>query len=320
MQIDANDLPGGLILLDDANRVRSVNQPFCDWLGRTRQELTGKPPESWMTRASRMYYLGHVLPSLRLHHHAEEVLLSFSSASGHELPVVIKAARCSTLEKGYQLLILPMQRRDLIEKQLQQARKTAEQATAEKAKALQEVQSLAQELEQRHDELTLLNEQLEQLATRDSLTGLNNRRVYDREMNTHLAMFQRTKTPFALVLADIDWFKDINDRFGHDAGDQILKDVSQSLGQCMRNIDTLVRMGGEEFALILPDTSLEQAVQVAERKRSTIEQLVSPYSTVTLSFGVAAVQTGDTKGALYGRADRAMYLAKNQGRNRVCAG
>ncbi|WP_339799986.1 diguanylate cyclase [uncultured Marinobacter sp.] len=320
MQLDANHLPGGYILLDNTNTVTAINQPLCDWLGRSREDLCGRSPERWMTVASRMYYLGHVLPSLRLHQHAEEVFLSFTNATGDALPVIMNAAAMPSPGSGYQLLILPMQRRNLVEEQLQQARKTADRAVAEKDRALQELQTLASQLEQRQAELAALNVQLEQLATRDALTGLCNRRVYDREIDMNLALFKRTKRPFTLALADIDWFKQFNDDFGHGAGDQVLQEISLCLRQGMRDIDTLVRMGGEEFALILPDTTAQQAALVAERKRTEIEQYKSQYGSVTLSFGITEVRAGDTRAEIYGRADQSLYQAKRQGRNQVCVG
>ncbi|WP_028672332.1 GGDEF domain-containing protein [Saccharospirillum impatiens] len=320
MQFDVNQLPGGYIQLDETNTVTSVNQPMCDWLGRSMDSLIGRAPESWMTVASRMYYLGHVLPSLRLHRHAEEILLTFSSNTGEPLPVILNAAARPKADGGFLLLILPMQRRNLVEEQLQKARKTAEQATIEKEQALNEVQTLAHELELRQVELTTLNTQLEQMATQDVLTGLNNRRVYEREIEIQLASYQRTHRTFTLILTDIDWFKHINDQFGHDAGDRVLKDVSHCLQQGMRNVDILARMGGEEFSLLLPSTSAEQAILVAERKRQDIENMTTPYGTVTMSFGIADAHPGDKKGDIYGRADKAMYAAKSKGRNRVCVG
>lgn len=320
MHLDINDLPGGYILLDESDMVTVINQPLCDWLGRPMDDLLGRPPEHWMTVASRMYYLAHVLPSLRLHGHAEEVFLTFTSASGEALPVIMNVAASPGPGGGYQLLILPMQRRNLVEEQLQKARKTAEEAVAEKEQALQQIKGLAHELEQRQSDLAMLNSQLEQLATQDALTGLHNRRIYDRKIEIHMALFQRGKLPFTLILADIDLFKQVNDRFGHDAGDQILQNVSQCLRYGLREIDTLVRMGGEEFALILPGTSADQAAAVAERKRKELEQLTTPYGAVTMSFGVAEVRAGDTKGELYGRADQSLYRAKSLGRNQVCIG
>lgn len=320
MLINVDYIPGGLIVLDSTNKVSAVNQSLCDWLGRTKVDLQGHSPERWMTVASRMYYLGHVLPSLRLHGHAQEVFLSFTNTNGEVLPVILNASACSPCNDGYQLLILPMQRRNLVEQQLQQARKVAELAVAEKAKTLKDLRALTHELELRHQELATLNRQLEHLATQDALTGLDNRRVYDRELTAQLALFQRTGKPFALIVADIDHFKQVNDSFGHDAGDQVLKEIGQQLRINTRDFDTLARIGGEEFAFILPNTTAEQAYNVAERKRKALEQFTGQYCKVTLSFGVAEVRNDDNERTLYERADHALYQAKKDGRNQVQMG
>lgn len=101
---------------------------------------------------------------------------------------------------------------------------------------------LARELEHRHEELASLNAQPKQLATQDALTSLDNRRVYNREIDIHLALFHRAKLPFALILADIDWFKEFNDRFDHDAGDRVLQEVSQCPGLAIPLANALEEM------------------------------------------------------------------------------
>lgn len=318
MKLDMDSIPGGLVLMDAENRVTAVNLTLCNWLKRDQSDLLGRSPAIWMTPASRMYYLGHVLPSLRLHGRVDEVVLTLVSADGENYPVVLSATQRAGNESGYQLLALPMLRRNTIEEQLQQARRAADKAAAEKDKALREVQVLMARLEVRQQELSVLNEQLEQLATKDPLTGLDNRRVFDREITMHLALYKRSNMPFSVMLADIDWFKQINDRHGHDAGDRVLQAVSRCLSAGMRDVDTVVRMGGEEFAFILPDTAADAAVLVAERKRLEVASLVTDYGGLTISFGVTAVIPDDTRRDLYNRADEALYLAKSQGRNQVC--
>ncbi len=318
MSIEIDHIPGGYISLDERNKVASVNQPFCDWLGRQPEDLCGRSLDSWMTVASRMYYLGHVLPALRYHRHAEEIFLSFTNPEGKELPVIMNAAACEQPAGGYHFITIPMQRRHLVEEQLQQARKLAEEASNAKDQALKELRGLSIELERRQHAMELLNAELEQMATQDALTGLANRRIYDRKMDYLIALFERTQQPCSLVLADIDWFKRFNDLHGHNAGDQVLRIVSQHLLAGLREIDTLVRMGGEEFAFILPDTTADQAAVFAERMRNDIEKLSNIYGSISMSFGAAQIRNLETKAELYGRADAALYRAKSDGRNRVC--
>lgn len=168
-----------------------------------------------------------------------------------------------------------------------------------------------------------LREQLQTLSYEDSLTGLKNRRYFDELLNHELAVAARNEAPLALIIADIDHFKEFNDQHGHPAGDTALKAVAQAFLNEFRESDTLARYGGEEFVLILPGASAEQAAQRAEALRVAVEQLElfhdsQPLSKLTLSLGIAS-WPGQTSRAhdLLNRADKALYQAKQRGRNRV---
>lgn len=156
-----------------------------------------------------------------------------------------------------------------------------------------------------------------ELATTDALTGALNRRSFEARTNA-LIDASGAETLLALVLVDIDHFKDINDRFGHDIGDAVLKAFAQRMLQASKRRDCLFRLGGEEFALVLPHTNLRAACAFAEVLRRSLE--AAPFAgagLLTASFGVATLMPGDTLESLLKRADRALYQAKGQGRNRV---
>jgi diguanylate cyclase (GGDEF)-like protein/PAS domain S-box-containing protein len=167
-----------------------------------------------------------------------------------------------------------------------------------------------------------LVERLEQQALSDSLTGLANRRAFDNEGPTIMARAKRHGTPVAVAIADIDHFKQINDRYGHVAGDQVLKEIGAVLARAARSTDFVARIGGEEFGLLLPDATKEQAEQVAERIRQQVEATTvwapdGEHIRVTISIGLSAVDpTGYIDDAL-AHADIALYQAKYLGRNRV---
>lgn len=173
------------------------------------------------------------------------------------------------------------------------------------------------------DELKRSNEILKELSNTDYLTKLYNRRflreVLDREFQRAL----RKKEPLSLIMADIDHFKQVNDRFGHHEGDQAISQVGRYIGAMVRRYDTAVRYGGEEFVVVLPDTPMDQALQFAERIRLGVQELVFDGSikdlTITLSFGVATFPLGaiDCVDSLFRQADEALYRAKEGGRNRV---
>jgi len=170
-------------------------------------------------------------------------------------------------------------------------------------------------------------QELEYLANVDGLTGLFNRRWMNEFFQRQIARALRDNKPMALLIADLDHFKQINDIHGHVVGDEVLFAVASILARLVRPTDLLARFGGEEFALILPDTSLHDAKQIAERMRVEIDNTrikidnESPHEIhVTLSLGVTSLMLGDEINNILTRADRALYHAKENGRNRVEVG
>lgn len=163
------------------------------------------------------------------------------------------------------------------------------------------------------------NEELQLLATRDPLTGVLNRRSLDDVVSNAIARFQRYSEPASLILLDLDHFKRINDTFGHEKGDQILSDVAALLTDCTRAAtDSVFRMGGEEFLILVGRSQLGEAVQVAEKIRLEIQRrLATPLGPMQASFGCAQLRSVEDQDSWIGRADQALYLAKNEGRNCV---
>jgi diguanylate cyclase (GGDEF)-like protein len=165
---------------------------------------------------------------------------------------------------------------------------------------------------------------LELLARMDPLTNIYNRRHFEELASREFARAQRYKRPASILMIDIDYFKRINDTFGHEMGDWIIKMVATSLISIKRDTDMLGRVGGEEFAIILPETSIEAAGGFAERVRNTIHEhslrIGDSALELTISIGVAELtESLHTVGDLMRVADKALYDAKNRGRNRVVA-
>jgi diguanylate cyclase (GGDEF)-like protein len=178
-------------------------------------------------------------------------------------------------------------------------------------------------------ELSAANEELWQLSLQDGLTGLANRRAFDRYLAEQMAVSIRHKRSLALLLIDVDHFKSYNDRYGHHAGDQCLKHLAEALrGCCKRPADLAARYGGEEFALILPDTETIGAQHIAEAARAAISALLIPHEAcstgphISVSIGLALIDPlhATTMEQLIVAADSALYAAKDGGRNRVAAG
>ena len=161
-------------------------------------------------------------------------------------------------------------------------------------------------------------ETLERLAVTDPLTGLTNRRGGERSVASEISRARRQRTPLSSIFIDIDHFKRINDTFGHQAGDRLLRDLSDLLRRELRAYDILIRWGGEEFLLILPGVNLEQARSLAERIRSTVERLdTQGLGPVTISAGTAALDGSYDFETMLTAADRRLYQAKSSGRNAV---
>jgi two-component system cell cycle response regulator len=155
---------------------------------------------------------------------------------------------------------------------------------------------------------------LRTLASHDSLTGALNRGAFEQRLDAELARVWRTGTPLSLVVFDVDHFKSINDRYGHAAGDDALRGIGDAVNSGMRRSDVFGRLGGEEFALLLPDTDLAGAATVADKLRLRFAEK----ATFTVSFGVADVRDGDRDArTVFDAADRALYAAKRAGRDRV---
>jgi diguanylate cyclase (GGDEF)-like protein/PAS domain S-box-containing protein len=168
-----------------------------------------------------------------------------------------------------------------------------------------------------------LETELEELATRDPLTGLFNRREMSKVLEEELERARRYQRPMALLWIDFDHFKDVNDTFGHAAGDSVLRSVSRLLLGSVRSVDSVGRFGGEEFVIVLPEMDLDEARDTAERLRRKVAEAAQPLGDgktvpLTISVGVAVFpEHAQNAAALCAAADKAMYLAKDRGRNCV---
>jgi diguanylate cyclase (GGDEF)-like protein len=162
---------------------------------------------------------------------------------------------------------------------------------------------------------------IEELAELDELTGSFNRRCIMKLLDDEMARAQRSGNPCSVALIDLDWFKHINDTFGHPTGDEVLRTFAITVFANIRAVDKFGRYGGEEFLLILPDSTDDAAERSLDRLRAIVAELdwsaFSPGMTVTISAGVAMLKPGETPDAILARADSALYAAKEGGRNRV---
>lgn len=161
-------------------------------------------------------------------------------------------------------------------------------------------------------------QRLEIFAAQDPLTLLGNRRSMDSELQLCAEDFARYRIPAALIVFDLDRFKAINDKYGHNIGDKVLIDIGQLISARLRKTDRAFRFGGEEFVLLARNTKLEEAAIIADKIREQIQRHINgPTGTITASFGCASIQPEETREQWFARADGAMYQAKEKGRNCV---
>lgn len=196
---------------------------------------------------------------------------------------------------------------------------------------------LKKDIEQKKDELILLNEELEQkvqtrtielkcayenmrtLANTDSLTQINNRFSFLNQFNAILDRYKQDNAEFSLIMLDIDFFKKINDTYGHNTGDEVLIEVTKLAKECLRESDIFGRVGGEEFMALLLNTPLQKAEDIAQRIRKKIdEHEFSFIKHVTVSIGVVTYNSNENSVDMLKRVDSALYKAKDSGRNKVC--
>ncbi len=183
-------------------------------------------------------------------------------------------------------------------------------------------QKLRERLQEVEDETGILRHKIMEAQARssiDAVTGLPNRAAYDERLQDEYGRWRRFKSPLVLMMWDLDDFKQVNDRFGHQAGDKALRVIGQIMEKRLRQTDFVGRYGGEEFCVLLPGTPMDQAAVVAEQIRKSVEnggfRSGTKPITLTVSCGYTEFQDSDTPESVFARADRAMYKAKNQGKN-----
>lgn len=329
--------PSGQVVVDEQGRIQQANRTLSDWLNRPVNQLINQPISELFTVEARMFYQGALAFRLTDVGAVDEAHLSLRLENGEALPVLCSARRVGSQDTPITLLsLLPIVRKDQLERELLKARQAAQQVLEEKKAVITELESMRASLETHNNFLETHNNSLENHnkelqhltlklgheANSDPLTGLPNRRHFDLALQERLARVavNRHSDVFSVAILDIDHFKPINDHHGHAVGDQVLQQLAKLLASQLRGRDIAARIGGEEFALLMPETSLDEASNALERLRRAIETYRWQPVPITASLGVTGYLPGDTSESLMVRADSALYTAKHLGRNHVVKG
>ena len=302
-------LTEGVVLIDKKERIVIANKAFADIVGTTPQVLKGTTISGFGWKHVNDYETE--TPWVVSHREGRQLTNRQMYLLGHngekKLFVVDSAPASDARGKHSGVMI------------------TFDDVTSREAKNDQ-LEGMLGMLKKSRDEIRRQNEVLQELATRDSLTNCLNRRSFFEKYKTVFRAAQRDRHPLACIMTDIDLFKSVNDRYGHTQGDDVICRVAETLHQSLRSTDTVCRYGGEEFCIILPGIDIDQAIEMSERARENIAQLVfsdeadSIPVTITSSFGVASIEhQPETLAQLIDRADKALYRSKHTGRNRVTA-
>jgi diguanylate cyclase (GGDEF)-like protein/hemerythrin-like metal-binding protein/PAS domain S-box-containing protein len=286
--------PDGILVADLEGRIEYVSRQGVALLGQTAAAaIVGRSLDEFVFEADRS--LVHELLR-QLHAGPSEIRIVRTGQP--PLWAEINAERLGESTRSVVLVARDASRRKAVEDELLSAKRAAEEATQRLQRAFRD---------------------LEQLAATDKLTGMWNRRHFEHAATVEIARCRRYSQLVSLILLDVDRFKLVNDRFGHDAGDRVLVALARTIGLSLRGSDSAARWGGEEFVVLLPSVAAAGAHRAADRLRELVEriELPEPPGRLTVSAGVAQLGPGEDLDQWLKRADQALYRAKEKGRNRA---
>jgi diguanylate cyclase (GGDEF)-like protein/PAS domain S-box-containing protein len=297
----------GVWVIDAEAHTVFANEQIASMLGYRAEEMLGRHLFTFMDDADRVLCASRL--ERRKHGTREQHEFKFQRKDGHSMWAMLATSPLLDDQGRYAgalAMVSDITVRKETERLLDQTQRELEQHVAERTQQLLEA-----------------NRRLEQLATRDPLTGLLNRRALDERLEQEVSRARRHGAPLSALVLDVDHFKRINDSAGHQVGDAVLRHLSGLLVDLVRESDVVARYGGEEFVVLAPHTPRQGALVLAERVREATatskHKSCSWRGSVTLSVGVAELEPAPAASdSLIARADSALYEAKRQGRNRVC--
>lgn len=318
MDTQLDTAPCGYFSLSNKGIIQAVNYTLLQMLNFERDELLHKHVETILSVTNKLFFHTYFTPHIDLYGQVDEMYFSLRSKDKQDIPVLLNGIRQE--RDGISCIdcvAVAIRKRIEHEKDVMQSKLKLEELYTATNEANKQLELLHAEYERKQRELIQINGELESFANTDALTGLKNRRYFRVKLLAAFAEFQQEGTPLSLLIIDIDYFKKINDTYGHPTGDLVLAGLAQLLQETSREQDLAARFGGEEFVIMLPGATSDEAVRIAEQYRMAADMAQFGGYKITVSIGAATAVQDDTKESLLEKADQALYASKSNGRNRV---
>ncbi|QBP42665.1 sensor domain-containing diguanylate cyclase [Paenisporosarcina antarctica] len=300
--------PVGYVVIDQDLRILEINKMMMKIAGIENAPIY---MHELLTISSQIYFQTYFIPTIITHGAVSEMVLKLKNPSG-AVPVLMNTKKSNGF---FECAFMQMPMRSEYENELLNAKREAERISQATKEANQKLILLLNKVEFKQAELNVLNSRLQELTVTDVLTNLKNRRYLEEFLPGMM-----DKGTLTLLLIDIDFFKKINDAFGHHAGDIVLQEFARLLDSLIGDAGFVARIGGEEFVVVLPEISQSETEEIAEEIRKSIEVKDWSYGQMTVSIGIAKSAKGMQLSNLLKIADVALYNSKNEGRNRVTVG
>lgn len=291
-----------LVALSYEGDIIGVNHAFAEMLGYSTDELTHQHIEKVMDNGAKFVFNSILYPKLRMEKKIQEIYLTLQHKNREPIYVIFNAQVIEP-EHIIHCFVVPMPQRMEYVKEIRAINKVLKETVEEKTRL--------------HEELVIVNRELKFYAERDFLTKLYNRRIFMKKAEQTYEKFQQSNRLFSFCILDVDFFKQVNDQYGHHMGDEVLMGLAEEMRNYFDSSCTLARFGGEEFIILLPDKNEKEAYEIADQFRERVKLQSWHGVSVTISLGVNMVSYPSEVSDIIVGADRALYKAKANGRDQV---